>query len=75
MSTLTTDRLLIDVTQAAELCAMSRSTFLRLERAGRVGPRLMKLGRLVRIDRRQLEDWISAGAPPRSEWNRPRKDK
>jgi len=66
------DPLLIDLREAARLSGISLSTFLRLERTGRVGPRPIRLGRLVRIDRRELERWIAAGCPSRADWLRRR---
>jgi len=60
--------ILVDANQAAALLGMSRSSFLRLDRRGLLGPRSVRLGRLVRWHRQQIEAWASAGCPPRSQW-------
>jgi excisionase family DNA binding protein len=62
--------LLVDAAEAARLCSVSRSTFLRLDRAGLIGPRSIKLGKLRRWDRRALERWIEAACPAREAWLR-----
>jgi len=61
--------ILIDANEAAELLSISRATFLRLDRSGRLGPRSVKLGRLVRWHRAGIEAWALAGCPPRSQWH------
>lgn len=60
--------ILIDANEAAELLSISRATFLRLDRSGRLGPPSVRLGRLVRWNRAQIEQWAAAGCPPRSRW-------
>ena len=62
--------ILVDANQAAALLGMSRSSFLRLDQRGLLGPRSVRLGRLVRWHRQQIEAWASAGCPPRVRWMR-----
>ena len=62
--------ILVDANQAAALLGMSRSSFLRLDQRGLLGPRSVRLGRLVRWHRQQLEAWAAAGCPPRVRWMR-----
>jgi len=62
--------LLVDAVEGAHLIGVSRATFLRLDRRGLLGPRSVRLGRLVRWHRQQLEAWAAAGCPPRVRWMR-----
>jgi excisionase family DNA binding protein len=52
--------LLLSVTRAAELLGVSRSTLYQLVAAGRVP--VVRLGRAVRVPRRDLERLADAGA-------------
>jgi predicted DNA-binding transcriptional regulator AlpA len=36
--------------------------------SGRFGPHLIRCGRCVRVEESELDDWISAGCPPRDRW-------
>lgn len=64
------ESLLVDAIQGAYLIGVSKATFLRLDRRGLLGPRSVRLGRLVRWHRQQLEAWAAAGCPPRTKWLR-----
>jgi excisionase family DNA binding protein len=66
----TTERLLLSAAEAAAMLGISRATFLRLDRSGRLGPKSVRLGRLVRWHRAQIEVWVGAGCPPRSGWRK-----
>ena len=57
------DSALLDVENVAELLRCSRRHVYRLADSGRM-PSPIKLGALVRWDRRALLDWIQAGCPP-----------
>ena len=67
--------LLVDAAQAARLLAMGRTSFFGLVSAGRVPRAVLRHGRIVRWDRRELADWCAAGCPPRDAWDleRPRR--
>ena len=58
---------LLAAPDAARLCSLGRSTWLRLSAAGKV-PAPVRLGGSVRWRRRELLAWIAAGAPPRVRW-------
>lgn len=60
--------ILVGADCGAALLGLSRSTFLRMDRSGRLGPRSILLGRLRRWHRYQLEAWAAAGCPPRTQW-------
>ena len=60
--------LLVDATGAARLCGISRSTFLRLDARGQIGPMSVRLGRRRLWSREALGAWIGAGCPPRCAW-------
>lgn len=59
---------LLDAEQAAAYCGVSRSHFLSMDKGGRLGPRVMKLGTCSRWSRAELDKWAAAGCPPRIEW-------
>lgn len=59
--------LLVSAREAAQLLSVSRSHFYKLHSSGRV-PLPVSLGRAVRWSRRELEDWVNAGGPPRHKW-------
>ncbi len=52
------------------LGGMSLATIERLHNKGRLGPRPVRLGRLVRWRRDELEAWIKAGLPWREVWEK-----
>ncbi len=54
--------------EAAKLCGVSRSTWLKLQASGRV-PRPVRLGRCVRWLRSELLAWLAAGCPSRERWD------
>lgn len=60
-------------TQAAQLCGISRSTWLKMQTTGRI-PRPVHLGRCVRWLRSELLAWLHAGAPPRERWEAIRRE-
>ena len=51
---------LLDVHAVAEMCYCSTRHVYRLSDAGKM-PRPVKLGALVRWNRKEIEDWISGG--------------
>lgn len=64
----TTESILMDVKEAAAMCGVSRSAWYKLSSCGKV-PRPVKIGRLTRWRREELERWIAADCPPRSKWD------
>jgi len=53
--------------EVALLLGISRAHVWRLASSGRL-PRPVRFGRAVRWDRRNIQDWLAAGAPPRDRW-------
>jgi excisionase family DNA binding protein len=66
--------LLLTDREAAALCGLGRSTWRRLQSAGKIPPPL-HLGRSCRWRRAELLDWLDAGAPDRAEWEALKKSK
>lgn len=54
------------------LGGVSVATVERLHANGRLGPRPVRLGKLVRWRRDELEAWIKAGLPCREVWEKRR---
>jgi excisionase family DNA binding protein len=54
--------LLVDLAELAVLLKISARTAKRMAAAGEL-PGLVRLGRLVRFDRRVIERWIADGCP------------
>ena len=61
------DRLALTADEVAALLGVSRAHLWKLHSSGRL-PRPIRLGRVVRWDRRAIEAWVEAGAPPRERW-------
>ncbi|MCK4373890.1 MAG: helix-turn-helix domain-containing protein [Candidatus Brocadiae bacterium] len=57
------DAVLLGVEGVAEMLQCSPHTVRRLANSGRM-PRPVKLGRLARWRRSELEEWIAHGCPP-----------
>ena len=60
-------RLALSADEVAEILGISRAHVWKLASSGRL-PRPVRLGRAVRWDRKTLEAWLAAGAPPRDRW-------
>ncbi len=60
-------RLLLRAAGVAEFLDISARHVFALNTSGRL-PSAIRLGNSVRWDRREIERWIAAGAPPREEW-------
>ena len=67
MSNTMIDPLMLSDRQAARLCGISRSQLHNLRASGKF-PQPVKLGRCTRWNRRELEAWLAAGAPPLARW-------
>ena len=48
---------------------MSIATIDRLSNSGKLGPKPLKFGKLVRWNRSEIFAWVDAGCPPRHAWN------
>ncbi len=62
------DSLLVSANYAALMCGMGRTTWYKLVSTGKA-PRPVKLGRLARWRRDELEAWIADGCPSRQKWD------
>lgn len=62
------DSLLISAENSAQLLGIGRTLFYSMHSSGRLGPLPVKLGRRALWNRKELEDWVEAGCPPRSRW-------
>lgn len=64
-------RLALTAAAAAKLLDISIRHFWKLNATARI-PRPVRLGRSVRWQLRELEEWLQAGCPARLEWERRR---
>ncbi|WP_442481914.1 helix-turn-helix transcriptional regulator [Aeoliella sp. SH292] len=62
-------KLLLTPRETADALGVSSRHLHTLDKNGRFGPRAIRLNRSVRYARVEVEAWLAAGAPPRSEWN------
>lgn len=62
-------RLALTASAAAKLLDISIRHFWKLNATARI-PRPVRLGRSVRWQLRELEEWLQAGCPARLEWER-----
>lgn len=60
--------------ELAGLLNVSRRTIIRMRQCGRI-PKETAICRKVQWDRVIIDEWITAGCPPRSQWERQRKGK
>lgn len=63
----TIEPLLLNATQCAALCNISRTTWYSLLSSGRV-PLPVRLGRRPLWRRDELTAWVAAGCPARDRW-------
>jgi excisionase family DNA binding protein len=68
------EQLALSAEQVARVLGISRAHVFRLASSGRL-PRSIRLGRAVRWDRRTIERWLDAGAPPRDLWEQMESDR
>jgi len=60
-------RLALSADEVAEALGISRAHVWKLASTGRL-PKPVRLGRAVRWARKDLEEWLAAGAPSRDRW-------
>lgn len=60
-------RTALSADEVAEALGISRAHVWKLASTGRL-PRPVRLGRAVRWPRKDLEQWLAAGAPSRDRW-------
>lgn len=70
----TAQPLALSVEAVAQLLDISPRHVWALHSSGRLGPLPVRFGRAVRWNRRELEEWLDAGAPPRDRWLAMRRD-
>jgi|SRR5437773_10704241 len=62
--------LLWDISDVAAALKISVKTCRRMAKCGQI-PGLVRLGRLLRFDRRRISEWVANGCPRIKMWNRP----
>lgn len=67
-------KLALTADEVAGVLGISRALVWKLHASGRL-PRPVRFGRAVRWERRSLETWLAAGAPPRERWETMRSNK
>lgn len=60
--------LLITSKEFMQLLGISQAAFFRLRAGGRIGPRSIKLGRSIRWDSAEVQEWIAAKCPNSRVW-------
>lgn len=60
--------ILLDVEGVAQLLTLSRSGVYKLYKSGALAPRRLKIGKLQRWSRPEIERWVAAGCPHRQKW-------
>lgn len=62
---------LITILEFCERIKISRSNFFSMRDSGRIGPEQIRFGtRSIRFRADEVDAWIAAGCPSRSEWIR-----
>jgi excisionase family DNA binding protein len=62
--------LMLSAEQCAKLLGIGRTLFYSMHTSGRLGPLPVKLGRRSLWSRKELEEWIENGCPPRNQWQK-----
>lgn len=65
------DCLVLTAGEVAKLLGVSERHVWACHASGLLGPRPISLGRSKRWRRDEVHAWLVAGAPPRTEWERP----
>jgi len=60
--------LAVDISGAAKLLSISPSHLFALQRAGKWGPKPIRLGRSCRFLVAALKAWLEAGCPSAAQW-------
>lgn len=63
-----TEKLLVGPDEAAKMLGMSRSSLLRGDRRGEIGPRPKRIGRKLLWSAEELAAWCRYGCEPRVKW-------
>ena len=66
MTTITKEQALLSVAETARIMGVSPAHVWRMVSSGQFGPALLRLKRLRKVRRGELDDWIAAGCPARS---------
>jgi excisionase family DNA binding protein len=64
-------RIVLTAAEMAEKLRISQRHLWALNSSGRL-PRPIRLGRAVRWSMSEIEDWLTAGAPTREQWEKMR---
>lgn len=65
---MTLEPLLIDFASSASLLGISLALLYTMHSDGRLGPMVHKIGRRSLLNRKELERWVEAGLPSRTQW-------
>jgi len=60
--------LLLSAEDTAKVLGIGKTLFYSLHSSGQFGPVPINLGRRTLWRRREIEDWVTAGCPPRQQW-------
>jgi excisionase family DNA binding protein len=68
VQTATTEKLLVDVTEAARMLGIGRTLLYEMLVDGRLGPIPITFGRKKLWRTEELRHWVEAACPPRKQW-------
>jgi len=63
------NKLLVDSRQVAKMLDVSPRKLWQMQDSGEM-PAAVKIGRLVKWNSEELKGWVTAGCPPRDEWEK-----
>ena len=64
----THEPILLDVKGVANMLGVSTNSVRNYDVEGRIGPMAIKLGRLKKWKKEEIEKWVEAGCPGRARW-------
>ncbi len=62
-------QMLLTYRQAAEFLGISVNHLIRLNHAEKI-PAPIRMGKSIRFNQQELQNWINAGGPSRNQWQR-----
>jgi len=68
VQTATTEKLLVDVTEAARMLGIGRTLLYEMLVDGRLGPKPVTFGKRKLFRVAELRAWVSADCPSRQKW-------
>jgi predicted DNA-binding transcriptional regulator AlpA len=68
VQTATTEKLLVNISEASSMLGIGRTLFYQMSADGRLGPRPVTFGKKKLWRTEELRHWVEAACPGREKW-------